>query len=166
MKKNKIRIFVASSALLIIAASAACTKSVSTEKLSNGNSGNSIYASTSNSSPAVSNKEDVADKDTTPLTMSISEFLASNDSEKVGRIVTVTGGQLDAIAYDSLLIRDGPGYAFHCYGSFSDYMSMSTQIDSLRQRGRAPGATVKGAYKMSSYGSPELGPCVLVDLKK
>lgn len=131
------------------------------------NSNKAANASNSSNSSSETNKDNVADnKDKPPVTMSISEFLSSNDKDNEGRMVTVTGGQLDEISSDSLLIRDGPGYAFHCYGSFSEYMSTKTKIDSLREQHRSPGATVKGIYKMASYGSPELGPCVLVDLVK
>jgi hypothetical protein len=99
--------------------------------------------------------------------MSISEFMSNTDTSNEGRIVTVTGGNLDTIASDSLLIRDGSGSAFHCYGSFNEYMSTATTIDSLRQKGKSPGAVVKGAFKLdSAYGKPDLSPCVLIDLKK
>lgn len=142
----------------------ACNFSVGTgSNTSNSNNANSTNTSNSSSE---TNKTVVESRDMTPLTMSISEFIASNDKDNEGRTVTVTGGQLDEISYDSLLIRDGAGYAFHCYGSFSEYMSTKTKIDSLRQQHRSPGATVRGIYKMSSYNSADLSPCVLVDLVK
>ena len=90
------------------------------------------------------------------------------DPSRDGRTVTVTGGQLDTLTSSSLLIRDGSGgSAFYCYGSFSDYMSTATKIDSLRNEHRSPIAIVTGKYNSKGYASgPELQSCVITDLKK
>jgi hypothetical protein len=106
--------------------------------------------------------------DTTPLTMTAFDMVnGDGEKDKEGRMVTVTGGQLDKISYDSLLIRTPGGAAFYCYGDFSDYTKMADRIESLSAQGKAPGATVKGIYKVATVGTGgELNPCVLTDLVK
>jgi pectate lyase len=142
-----------------------CGTSASNTAANTANSKNANLAGASNTS-SESNTDTAALKDTTPLNMNVSDMIVTVDSEKVGRMVTVTGGQLDKISYNSLLIREPGGRAFYCYGDFGDYTKMSAKIDSLSSQGRAPGATVKGIYKVASIGTGgELSPCVLTDLK-
>ena len=113
------------------------------------------------------NKQKGEPKDMTPMTMDISEFMGTFDVSKEGRMVTVKGGQLDAISYGTLTIRSSSGYAFSCSGSFSEYMSMAPKIDSLRQSHRSPEVVVEGKYAKSSYdNSTALSSCILVDIKK
>lgn len=143
-----------------------CSVSMSANSSNDANSKNSNSASPS-PSPSATKSETETGKDKPPTSMSISEFMSSSDRSNNGRIVTVTGGQLDKISYDSLLIRDGAGAAFYCYGSFSDYTDMSSKIDSMRQAGKSPGATVTGTFSLESdYGKPDLKSCILTDLKK
>lgn len=118
-------------------------------------------------SPASSPVERDKGADLAPITVSAGEFLRYYDEENEGRIVTVTGGQLEEISYSSLRIRDGGGYAFTCNGSFSEYMSMKTTIDDLRYKNRSPTATVKGVYAKATYDNKAtLNSCVLTDIQK
>lgn len=66
----------------------------------------------------------------------------------------------------SLLTRNGAGYAFYCYGDFSEYMNGAAKIDSLRQESKSPVATVKGTYKKGNGNGADLGPYVLLNLGK
>jgi len=129
----------------------------------NRNSNDDDYSS--NSTSYSSNSA----KDMTPTTIDISEMTSgSGDKDLEGRMVTVTGGVLENIDSDKLRIRgEYGGYAFYCYGSFTDYLSMADRVRSLSQSGRPPKATVKGLYKISSTGNGgELSPCVLTDIQK
>lgn len=130
-----------------------------------GNNANNTASKNTNSTAQTSPTAEPK-KDLPPTSMYISDFLSSYDQANEGRIVTVTGGNLDEISYTSLLIRDGSGYAFHCNGSFSDYMDMKTTIDDLRAKHRSPQATVKGTYAKGPGSSPDLSNCVLTDVKK
>ncbi len=134
-------------------------------------SSNDSNAKNSNGSPSPSPSSSLAaekdqGKDLPPTSMDVAEFLGSYNKENEGRIVTVTGGLLDQISYNSLLIRNGASYAFYCNGDFSSYMEMKTRIDDLRYKGKSPTATVKGIYGVDSNGSPSLSGCVLTDIKK
>ncbi|MEQ1605076.1 MAG: hypothetical protein ABL999_09420 [Pyrinomonadaceae bacterium] len=132
-----------------------------------GSTSNNAANSRNANSVSQTNKEKEPPKDMTPMTMDISEFMGTFDASKEGRMVTVTGGQLDAISYGTLTIRNRSGYAFSCSGSFGDYMSMAPKIDSLRQSHRSPDVVVEGKYSKSSYdNSTALSSCILVDLKK
>lgn len=143
----------------------ACGKSADSAALTTANS-NSANSSTVSNSSSESNKKAAETKDMTPLTMPVSDIVGNYDEEKDGRTVTVTGGLLDEMKRDSLLIRDGAGYAFFCYGDFSAYMDGTPKIDSLRQQQKSPVATVKGVYKKGNGIGADLGPCVLMDLGK
>ena len=120
------------------------------------------YSSNSNSSSSNSAK------DLTPKSIDVSEMTSGSDKELEGRLVTVTGGVLESIDSDKLMIRGQyGGAAFYCYGSFTDYLSMADRVRSLSQSGRAPKATVKGMYKASTVGTGgELDPCVLTDIQR
>lgn len=135
----------------------------------NSNSKNANTANVSNSSSSSeTNTNADASRDMTPLALNVSDMVeGSGESQNVGRMATVTGGVLDKISYDSLLIRQPGGRAFYCYGDFGDYTSMASKIESLSAQGKAPRATVKGIYKIASVGSGgELSPCFLTDLDK
>ncbi|HEV7700027.1 MAG TPA: hypothetical protein VGO43_07345 [Pyrinomonadaceae bacterium] len=110
-----------------------------------------------------------ANRDITPQTLSVSDMVeGSGDEDKVGRMTTVSGGVLEKLESDSLLIR-APygGAAFYCYGDFDEYMSTSERVRSLAASGRSPKVTVKGVYKIASVGTGgELNPCVLSDIEK
>ncbi|MBV9242013.1 MAG: hypothetical protein JO314_08390 [Acidobacteria bacterium] len=131
----------------------------------NRNSDDDNYDYPRNSSSSGSNSS----SDMTPISMDVSEMVSgSGDQDKVGRMVTVTGGVLENIDSDKLRIRgEYGGAAFYCYGDFSDYMSMADRVRALSQGGRSPKATVKGMYKIASIGTGgELNPCVLSDIQK
>jgi len=147
------------------------SNSTSNANSSNGNR-SSAYSNSNDDyaygSPAPDSNSDSA-RNMTPTTMDISEMTSgSGDKEMEGRMVTVTGGVLEHIDSTTLRIRGAyGGYAFYCYGDFSDYVSMASRVDSLSQSGHAPKATVKGVYKVSSTGNGgELSPCVLSDIQK
>ena len=143
----------------------ACGKSEETSSTNSSNSKTANSSSSSSSSPEPSRK-DSEPKDMTPLTMSVSEMVGSYDESKEGRMVTVTGGRLEEIKYNSLMIRDGSSYAFYCNGSFSDYTKMAPQIDSLKTQGKSPVATVKGIYQKGVGSGADLESCILTDLAK
>lgn len=157
----KLMVILAISAMLL----SACGKGADSAALNTANSNAANSSGVSNSS-SETNKKAAETKDTTPLTMPVSDIVGSYDAEKDGRTVTVTGGLLEEMRRDSLLIRSGAGAAFYCYGDFSSYMDGASKIDSLRQQGKSPVATVKGTYKKGSGSGAELGPCVLMDLGK
>ena len=155
--------------IMLAAVLSACGKSAaetSATNTANSRSENSSSSPGSSSSPELTKKDDEP-KDMTPLTMTVSDFIGSYDASKEGRMVTVTGGLLENIAYNALRIRNGSsGYAFYCNGSFSDYTKMSPQIDSLSQQGKSPRATVKGIYKKGVGSGADLESCILTDLEK
>ena len=133
------------------------------------NSKNSNLANNSNAN-AQSNRDADVSRDTSPLTLRVSEMVGSGgfDATKEGRMATVEGGLLDKISYSSITVRDGLGSAFECSGSFSDYMSSAPRIDELASQRRSPGVTVMGIYGKSSYSdsTAALRSCVITDLKK
>jgi ABC-type Fe3+-hydroxamate transport system substrate-binding protein len=155
--------------VVVVVVLSACGRSAET---SSTNSSNSTSANSSNSSSSSSSsspeltKKDSEPKDTTPLTMTVSDIVGNYDESKDGRMVTVTGGLLEEMKRDSLLIRNGASSAFYCYGDFSQYMDGAPKIDSLRQQQKSPVATVKGIYKKGNGYGADLGPCVLMDLGK
>jgi hypothetical protein len=151
-------------AMLAIGLSA-CGKSADTSAANTANSKTANSSNVSNSS-SETNKDAAEKKDMSPLTMPVSDIVVNYDPEKEGRTVTVTGGRLEKMERNSLLIRDGAGPAFYCYGDFSDYMSGAPKIDQLQQQGKPPVATVKGTYKKGNGSGADLGPCVLMDLGK
>lgn len=152
--------------LLLAVSLTACGSAATNGNANNSNSKNSNTTSASNSSETNSNS-DVA-KDMTPLDLSPADMAyGEGDKEKVGRMVTVKGGLLEKVSYNSLLIRDPGGRAFTCNGDFSEYTKMADKVESLAAQGKAPKATVKGVYKIASVGTGgELSPCVLADLEK
>jgi ABC-type Fe3+-hydroxamate transport system substrate-binding protein len=154
--------------VMLAVALSACGKSAETASTnsSNSTSANSSNSSSSSSSSPESTNKNSEPKDMTPLTMPVSDIVGNYDESKDGRMVTVTGGLLEEMKRDSLLIRDGVNSAFHCYGDFSQYMDGAAKIDSLRQQQKSPVATVKGIYKKGTGYGAELGPCVLMDLGK
>lgn len=142
---------------------AACGKASDTNSVNASNSKNSNSASPSS---AVSPADIDKGKTLPPTSMDIYDFIGVYDADNEGRIVTVTGGLLEEISYNSLLIRDGSSFAFSCEGNFSEYMEMKTRIDDLRYKHKSPVATVKGIYSKDSSGKPTLKSCVLTDIKK
>lgn len=102
-----------------------------------------------------------------PTTMAAYDLVGSYQKENEGRIVTVTGGQLEEIGYSSLRIGTISG-SFECGGDFAEYQSMKTRIDDLRYKHQSPTVTVKGIYTTSSYSNdkPALRNCILTDLKR
>lgn len=154
-------------ALFIIAVTACGFGSKSTSSSGNSNNSNAINSSGSTSS---ANRDSGVPKDTSPLTLRVSEMVGTGsfDSSKEGRRVTVEGGLLDKISYSSVTVRDGSGYAFECSGSFSDYMSSAPRIDELTSQHRSPSVTVMGTYGKSSYSdsAAALSSCIITDLKK
>ncbi|MFT3742914.1 MAG: hypothetical protein QM785_01345 [Pyrinomonadaceae bacterium] len=131
------------------------------------NNANSSSLNTSNRT-AVTKEAETPVPVLEPTTMSAYDVVGLNyKKEDEGRIVTVTGGKLEAIEYDSLRISDING-GFYCTGSFSEYQSMKTRIDDLRYKHQSPTVTVKGQYTKSSY-SPDrvsIKNCILTDLKR
>lgn len=158
---------------VVLAASAMACKwsfgsNAETSNTSNASNRSSSNANTDDDYTSSSPTPD-PDRDMTPLTMSVSDMVeGSGDEDKVGRMVTVTGGVLENLESDALRIRGSyGGYAFYCYGDFDDYMSMSDRVKSLAASGRSPKVTVKGVYKIATVGSGgELNPCVLSDIEK
>src|SRR5690348_9515257 len=93
-------------ALMLAVVLSACGKSAETSSTNSSNStsaNSSNSSSSSNSSPELT-KKDSEPKDMTPLTMPVSDFVGNYDESKEGRIVTVTGGRLENIAYNALRI--------------------------------------------------------------
>jgi hypothetical protein len=175
MDRSKTNIFPAAAALLLcLGLILACGGSKAEET---GNS-NSKDADKSLASAGPSPDDYPTPADTSPATVSASTIIAeakSSDTDKyLGRLVTVTDGELWEIMYSHVKIGRkygtySDGYII-CNGSFSDYTPYAGKIADMEKAGKSPGATVKGKFSRvvtdMGYTQVHLDPCVLSDLEK
>jgi hypothetical protein len=151
---------------LIIALAAIAMCSCGGAKSNAANNSNANSSSSSNRTASTKAAETPAQV-LEPTTMSATDLVGAYRKENEGRLVTVSGGQLETIGYSSIQISTISG-SFTCSGDFADYQSMKTRIDDLRTKHQSPSVTVKGIYATSSYSGdrPALKSCILTDLKR
>lgn len=118
-------------------------------------------ASTTSSNANNSNNNS-APKDTSPLTITASEF---KSKEHIGRAVTISEVELRGIYNTSLDIK-ADMVEINCVGDFSSYMASADRVKELRTSGKSPKATIKGVYKEYENGKAKIEPCSLIDLEK
>ncbi len=145
---------------------------------SNGNSSNSTVTASSNANAgAVETKS----KDTSPVTIKVSDLFAEAESTSVssmmqtysGRQMTVTEGVLYEFNVDGVKVGNGqnprfgkettePQYFVTCSGTFSDDdPNAALRIEVRRMQGKAEVATVKGIFK--EYGKYNNKNWVILD---
>lgn len=153
---------------------------------SNGNSSNSTVSAGNNANAGVvetknAGANETKNKDTSPVTIKISDLFADARSTSVssmmqtysGRQMTVTEGVLYEFNVDNVKVGDGqnprfgkettePQYFVTCSGTFSDDdPNAALRIEVRRMQGKAQVATVKGTFK--EYGSYNNKHWVILD---
>lgn len=146
--------------------------------VSNGNSSNSTVNAGSNANiGAVETKN----KDTSPVTIKISDLFAEAKSTSVssmmqkylGRQMTVNEGVLYEFNVDNVKVGNGqnplfgkestePQYFVTCKGTFNDDdPNAALRVETRRMQGKAPVTTVKGIFK--EYGNYNNKNWVILD---
>jgi hypothetical protein len=135
--------------------------------MANGNSSNSTVTASGNADAGAA---ETRNKDTSPVTIKISDLFAEAESTSVssmmqkysGRQMTVTEGVLYEFNVDGVKVGNGqnsrfgkettePQYFVTCSGTFSDDdPNAALRIEVRRMQGKAQVALVKGSFK--EYG--------------
>ncbi|HUQ31539.1 MAG TPA: hypothetical protein VM095_05430 [Pyrinomonadaceae bacterium] len=145
---------------------------------SNGNSSNSTVTAGSNANAGA---VETGNKDTSPVTIKISDLFAEAKSTSVssmmqkysGRPMTVNEGVLYEFNVDNVKVGDGqnplfgkestePQYFVTCKGTFTDDdPNAADRVELRRMQGKAPATTVKGIFK--EYGNYNNKNWVILD---
>ena len=148
-------------------------------EVSNGDNSNSTITASSNVNPGAGETKN--NKDTSPVTIKVSDLFKEANATSVssmmekysGRQMTVTEGVLYEFNVDGVKVGDGqnprfgkestePQYFVTCSGTFSDDdPNAALRVEVRRMQGKAPVTTVKGTFK--EYGKYNNKNWVILD---